>query len=275
MLQKTDVIESLRESGLREGDTVLVQSNLSLFGRVQRLREKTEILEFYYSSFWEVLGHRGTLVVLTAFEDYARKGEAYHRDKSSSLSGSFSEYVRRKPNAVRSMHPVLSLTAVGANAQLLCAGSHYEGFGYDSPWGRLHRLDAKLMTFGYGVRPDGMTFLHYLENLYGVPYQYTKLFDYPVYDDDTPITGTFTMPVRYLDFGIDYDQSDFKNYLLEREAAKLVKCGRGEILSSRCSSVVDNGVIFLRSNRFGLLKAPPRFRRGEIPFDLKQPEELQ
>lgn len=275
MLLRQDVTEALSESGLCIGDTVLVQSNLSLFGRIQGLREKTKILEFFYSAFWEVLGSEGTLVVLTAFEDYARKGEAFHRNKSPSLSGSFSEYVRLQPGAVRSIHPVLSLSAVGKNAGFLCSGSHYEGFGYDSAWGRLHRLDAKLITFGYGIRPDGMTFLHYLENLYGVPYQYTKVFDYPVYDEGKLLEGVFTMPVRFLDFEIENDQSSFKRYLLERKAARLVKCGRGEIFGSNCSSVIDNGIVFLRNNRYGLLKKVPSFRRGEIPFDLDQREELR
>ena len=272
MLGKSQIVESLKLADLSNGDTVLVQSNLSLFGRIDGCRKKNEILDLYYSSLWDVLGAKGTLVVLTAFEDYARYGVAFHREKSPSLSGSFSEYVRQIPGAVRSIHPVLSMTAVGQNASYLCEGNHYEGFGYDSPWGRLHRLDAKIMTLGYGITSDGMTFLHYLENLYGVPYQYTKLFDYPVYDNGNIVSGTFTMPVRYLDFDIDYDQFNFKKYLVDCGAARLINCGRGKILSTTCSSIVNYGIIFLRTNRYGLLKKIPNFRRGEIPYDLKKPK---
>jgi aminoglycoside 3-N-acetyltransferase len=268
-LEFQDAVARLRTAGIARGDVLMVQSNLRNIGTVAAGRGKTATLEFYRRVFEELLGPDGTLVVLTAFEDYARHAVPFDRKRSPSLSGAFSEYIRTRPGAIRSRHPVLSVTAVGAAAAELCDGAHFEGFGYDSAWGRLHRAGAKILTLGYSFAPDGMTFLHYLENLYGVPYQYTKLYDYPVFDDGVPAPGTYTMPVRYLDFGVEYDQTAFKRLLVDGGQAKTGEIGRASFLLSDCHGIVECGMRAFSRDRYIMLARPPAFRRGTIPFDVK------
>ncbi|MGP1256248.1 MAG: AAC(3) family N-acetyltransferase [Kiloniellales bacterium] len=269
MLTRDDFLAALQAAGVRKGDTLMVQSNLRRLGSVEAPRSKGGILEFYVEGFRRALGEEGTLVVLTAFEDYARHGMAFDRRHSPSLSGALSEHIRCLPGAVRSRHPVLSITALGPQANALCDGPHFEGFGYDSAWGRLHRANAKIMTLGYAIAPDGMTFCHYLENLYGVPYQYTKVYDHPVLDDGVPQPGTWTMPVRYLDFGVENDQSFFKRCLVEADLAKIHPVGRGQLLITDCDSMVAHALKRFAEDRYMMLVRPPAFRRGEIPFDVK------
>lgn len=271
MLTHRELVDGLRAAGVQAGDTMLVQSNLRRFGTVDAPRSRDGILEFYVQALQAALGADGTLVVLTAYEDYARHGLPFDRQTSPSLSGALSEYVRTRPGAVRSQHPVLSLTALGPRAGELCGGHHFEGFGYDSPWGRLHRMNGRLLTLGYGIVPDGMTFMHYLENLYGVPYQYTKVFDYPVLDGGREVEGCFTMPVRYLDFDIDYDQRRLKRGMVERGLATLTRCGRGELFCTTCDAVVAHGMEAFSADRYVMLVQPPAFRRGEIPYDMRHP----
>lgn len=271
MLTHDELVAGLRAAGVHAGDVMLVQSNLRRFGTVDAPRNRDGIAQFYVDALQAALGPEGTLVVLTAYEDYARHGLPYDRQSSPSLSGALSEYVRTRPGAIRSCHPVLSLTALGARADELCGGNHFEGFGYDSPWGRLHRMNGRLMSLGYGVVPDGFTFMHYLENLYGVPYQYTKVFDYPVLDGGAPVPGCFTMPVRYLDFDIDYDQRRLKQGMLDKGLATLTPCGRGVIFCTTCEAVVEHGVEAFAADRYVMLVQPPAFRRGEIPYDMKHP----
>lgn len=261
-----ELIMTLRTAGLSEGHVVLVQSNLIRCGPIEAQgREAT--LRFYLDGIRKVLGNSGTLVVLTSFEDYARFGTPFDRISSPSQSGALSEFVRILPDAVRSMHPIVSLTAVGPLAHTICSGPHFDGFGIRSPWTRLVDVDARVLTLGYGVAPDGMTFLHYLENLYGVPYQYTKVFDFPVRDSGKLVEGQFTLSVRYLDFGIENDQTRVKQALVKSGYATLLPIGRGELLLTNCRDVLSLGGTMLDQDRYALLKAPPIFRRGEIPFD--------
>lgn len=78
---------------------------------------------------------------------------------------------------------------------------HFVGFGWVSAWARLHRLNAKIVFLGLGpYHLGGTTFFHYVEKMYGAPYQYNKIFATPVYSGGVEIKGPFVMSVRY-----DYD----------------------------------------------------------------------
>ena len=267
MLQYRELVASLGRAGLGAGDVALVQSDLLQIGPVDAGRDREAILDFYLSAFEEVLTSDGTLTVLTAFEDYGRSGKPFDREGSPSLSGAFSEYVRTRPGAIRSIHPIASVTGLGAKAEEICGGPHYDGYGYDSPWGRLHRANAKLLTLGYGIRPDGMTFLHYAEALLGAPYLYTKIFGSPVISGGEQVPGPFTMSVRYLDFGIRQDQSKFKRHLVDTGVARSVPLGRGHLLSTTCGPVVEQAAQCMREDRYFFLERKPAFRPGEIPTD--------
>jgi aminoglycoside 3-N-acetyltransferase len=258
---------ALIESGLEEGDTVLLQSDLLRIGPIDADGGRGDLLSFYFDTIKAVLGDEGTLCVLTSFEKYAREGVPYDRRQSPSQSGVLSQYVLDQQGSVRSIHPIVSIAALGPQAEEICGGAHFEGFGWDSPWGRLHRRNAKLVSLGYGAVPDGMTFLHYIELLFGVPYQYTKLYDFPVLDDGKVIEGTFTLSVRYLNYEIENDQTALKQELLNRKLATERPIGRSVVYTTDCHSVEQVAGEMFRKDRYMMLKRPPAFRRGEIPFD--------
>jgi aminoglycoside N3'-acetyltransferase len=124
------------------------------------------------------------------------------------------------------------------------------------------------MAFGLGVEHEGgTTFFHYLEHLYGVPYQYTKIYRTPVVKAGREVPGTFTMSVRYLDFSIVNDTLRFKRRLVEQGKAIDVPTGRARSMVARCEDIISCGVESLDQDRYFLLAEPPRFRQGEIPMD--------
>lgn len=267
-LTHAELTAALQACGLRRGDLVHVQSDLRLIGPVDCPPDREAILRFYLSAFQEVLGPDGTLTVGTSFEDYARYGTPFVRETSPSRQGVFSEYVRTRPDAVRSLHPIVSVTGLGPRAEEICGGAHFDGFGYESAWARLHRAGAKIMALGLGVENEGgTTIVHYLEHVYGVPYQYTKVYDTPVCAGGACVEGTFTMSVRYLDFSIVNDSLRFKRHLVEARRAVSVPVGTGSIFLTDCTAVVEEGVKCLNRDRYFLLQQPPAFRRGEIPAD--------
>jgi aminoglycoside N3'-acetyltransferase len=262
------LVSALRQAGVCPGDIVHVQSDLRLIGPVDCPADREAMLAFYLSAFQEVLGPEGTLTVGTSFEDYARYGTPFVREESPSRQGVFSEYVRTRPGAVRSLHPIVSVTALGARAEELCGSPHFDGFGHQSAWARLHRAGAKVMALGLGAHHEGgTTIVHYLEHLYGVPYQYTKVYTTPVYSGGQAVAGTFTLSVRYLDFGIVNDSLRFKLHLLETGKARNIPLGTGHVFCSTWEAVVEEGMRCLNRDRYFLLERPPLFRPGEIPMD--------
>ena len=267
LLRSEELVESLVSLGIGRGDVVHVQSDLLRVGPVAGAGSREDILEFFLNAFFQVIGTEGTLTTCTAFEDYGRFGAPYILEESPSRLGVLSEYIRTRPGAVRSIHPIVSVTGLGARAQEICGGSHYDGFGYASPWGRLHRANAWILTLGMGAQGGGTTFFHYVEKLYGVPYTYTKLFSYPVFAGGTRIPGPFTMSVRFLDYAIVNTPVRVKTRMLDLGEAAQVRTGRGVTWAARAQTVVERMMQMFDEDRWMMLEHAPSFRPGEIPMD--------
>jgi len=254
--------------GLEAGDIVHVQSDLRRIGLVDCDGTRQGMLNFYLDTFLDVIGEKGTLTVHTPFQDYGRFGSTFDVKNSPSKGGVFSEFVRRRDDAVRSQHPIVSITGIGSQAKSICGGNHRVGFGWDSPWGRLHRKNAKIVSLGLGPNhPGGTSFFHYVDNIYGSPYLYNKIYPTPVFDGDQKVVGPFVMSVRYLDFGIVYNANKLRRFLVRAGILKVSTVGDGEVMMGEADSIFDETVNQLRNDPYIMLEKPPRFRQGEMPSD--------
>lgn len=273
-----ELTRALRDSGLGPGDLVFVQSRLFTLGPVEGISSRQEYLEFYKNAIFEVIGEEGTLAVLTAFEDYGRHETPFVLESSPSRSGMFSEYIRTKPGAVRSKHPLFSITAIGKKAQELCGGEQPDAFGYGSSWHRLHTMNAKMLFLGVDFK-GAFTFGHYIEQSFGVPYAYVKLFCGECRVEGRRIETPFTANVRYLDYGIVYDFGRFEEHLLREKKVVRTRVGLGYFFLMNCQAVFEEGIKCLRQDRYYFLLAPPVFEKGRQPMDgptgrMLTPEEI-
>jgi aminoglycoside 3-N-acetyltransferase len=266
-LTRQEFHTALRAAGVRSGGVVFLQADVGRVGPVACEPSREAVLDFYFAGLMEALGTDGTLCMGTAFEDYARLGTPYVREESPSARGALSEYLRTRPGAVRSMHPVVSVTGFGARAEEICGGAHFDGFSYESPWGRLHRLDALLLNIGIDAQHGGSAFNHYVEKLYGVPYQYTKLYTAPVYSGGRQVEGPFTLSVKYLHYGITNDPARINQHLVDRGLIATVPLGASVATAISCQRFVDEDIACLNRDRYFLIRTPPQFRQGEIPWD--------
>ena len=257
----------LTEAGVERGSILHVQSDVLAIGLVDAPMTQDGLGGFYLGALRDALGPDGTLSVATAFEDYGRYGTPFVVEDSPSRLGLLSEHVRLQPGAVRSAHPIGSVTALGPLAGELCGGAHHDAYGWDSPWGELHRRNARIMTLGLGKDTGGLSFVHHVERLFGVPYQYTKLYDHPVVRGGKHLEGPFTMSVRYLDFGIADTAVRLKRKMVEEGAARHLAVGGAALWTAMAKDIVAATVEALRDDRWFLLEEPPSFRRGEIPWD--------
>jgi aminoglycoside N3'-acetyltransferase len=237
-------------------------------GPVEAPARREAVLEFYFGALREVLGPDGTISVFTATYSLGRSGDPFIREQTPSELGVFSEFIREQPGAVRSIHPLASLAACGPRAAELCGAPHREGFGYDSPWGRLHRANAAIVSVGIGLdQAAGTSFVHYVERLYGVPYRYTKILSTPVFANGKAVPGPFTLAVRYLDFGIENWTAPFKQQLVASAQARWRPLGASGVFLARANDFTDECVRRLNDDPWCLLKAPPHFIAGKKPCD--------
>ena len=101
--------------------------------------------------------------------------------------GALTEAGRQHPLAVRTGHPIYSFGVIGFHAEKFKAINNFSGYGDDSPFALLKKLNGKIAVLGL---PDqhSMTFYHHVEEMNNVDYRYHKKFTTD-YTDSIGITS--------------------------------------------------------------------------------------
>ena len=152
-LTRQEIVDGLRQLGVREGSVVMAHSALSAFGRVEGGAET--IIE----ALIEAVGPNGTLLMPAMASE-----QPFRIESSPSTVGKITEVFRSYPGATRSLHPTHSVAGIGPLVDELIAG-HIDqptALGPESPWGRMaERDDAFILLLG--CDQDRNTLLHSAE----------------------------------------------------------------------------------------------------------------
>ncbi len=155
----SEVTACLAALGVRRGDALIFHSALSSVGRLEGG------VEALIDAFAAAVGPEGTLMAPVMPDVFA----PIDLLDSPSTVGRVVEAFRKRPGALRSMHPTHSVAALGPRAAELVAGHEdCTPCGLGSPYERLARLGGWVLLFG--VDQDRNTSLHTAEDLAGVPY---------------------------------------------------------------------------------------------------------
>ena len=146
--QEHEVAESitraLRTVGVEQGDLVLMHSDASAVIKMLGSGDWGRALELLGTACLDAVGPDGTVVVPT-FNWAFCKGQPYDARRTPSVLGLFSNYLRTRPDAVRSPHPIFSFAAIGPHAPSLFSGISKSSFGEDSVFGRLRQRDVQTL----------------------------------------------------------------------------------------------------------------------------------
>ena len=131
-------------------------------------------------TFTSVIGPEGTLVVPTFTTTVARNGGSFHLNKTSCDTGIFAEFVRKNHKSTRSLHPINSVAALGPLAGQICEDVASTNYGFETPFHRMLRADAKAVNLGFNHRFSN-SWHHHAETTLNLPYLYNKLLDIEVW----------------------------------------------------------------------------------------------
>ena len=150
---REDIVFSLRQMDIRPGDVLLVHSALSSIGYVQGGAETV------VDALLEAVGSEGTVAVSTLTGWFS----PFDAQRSPSAVGEISETLRRRKGALRSLHPVHSVAAIGRQAAFITEGHERckTGCGRGTPYDKIRRLGGKTVLLG--VDMDRNTVMHALE----------------------------------------------------------------------------------------------------------------
>ena len=154
----------LRELGLKEGQDLIVHSALMNFGVIEGG------VKTVYHAIRNVVGDQATIAVPTYL--VGTKPELIFDPKvtPSHACGVFSEYIRNKKGAMRSLCPLHNHSAIGSKAQLLRTVDGSVSMGPGSDFWVLHEAGFGSLLLGCPFS-DGATFSIHLEAVVQVPFR--------------------------------------------------------------------------------------------------------
>ncbi len=270
---KEQITLALDALGLKQDDGVLVHSAIQYLGR------PVGGIGIYYSALCEMLGipdqvnnsrnpdrmpaatpGTGTLAAPTFNFSFAR-GEPYDpRTTPSAGMGAFSEYVRQRPEARRTLHPMQSLAVVGYYAEDLAGRDTLSAFDPGSAYERMLELDFKLLLLGADVQAASI--LHYSEQRAQVPYRYWKEFTGRVLKPTGWKTHTYRMFVRDMELDPQIELYPVQEVLQNRSQWQTIELNYGYISLCRLKDFVAVIDEILAEDPWSLVANRPQFRQN-------------
>ncbi len=190
-----------KSSGLEEGDTVLIHSNVKRTLEEFRRNNVEVSPRDVLTSFLDVIGDKGTLI-LPLFNFDFTNGVPFDIRTSESQMGVLTEIGRKFIGAVRTGHPIYSFAAIGFKASEFEGIDNVGGYDEDSPFGVLKKLNGKIGSLDLDDQ-NSMTFYHHVEEVKRVNYRYFKSFtgQYTDFLGDTK-SKTYELFVRDIERGV-------------------------------------------------------------------------
>lgn len=148
-----------------------IHSSLT-FGAPNPKLKKTQLL----GAIIDVIKSLGVKTVcMPTFTFSFCNGRDYDPATTASKMGALNEYFRKQPGVIRSVDPQMSTALLGEDTDLVLNIGH-SSCGANSTFDKLrHREGVKFLFLGPLIG-DCMTYMHYLEWLYGVDYRYERMF---------------------------------------------------------------------------------------------------
>ena len=221
--------------GLQSGDVVYVHSGMDGLNLA---------FPFYRILFLiqKVIGPGGTVVFptypnhLISSYEYLLQGRVFDVRRTPSYTGILTEFARRQRQAVRSLHPTKSVSAIGPAARELTATHHLSPYPYDtnSPYYKLIAHQGKIV--GLGVTTNYISFGYCVDDAlkekFPVQVYHDRIFDAPCinYEGETVIVSTYAHDMSRVVHG------DVRNFM------------KTYVSAVACQDLVIRGMKFFRAD---------------------------
>ena len=247
----SDFVNALREAGVKKGDTIFVHSDISLFGKLQT-SDRDLLFGSLVDSLKESVGNEGTIIMPT-FSFSFSKNQPYDVENSKSTVGVLTEFFRNQQDVSRTIHPNHSAAVWGKHKKYLMDISK-DTFDEGSIFGKLHQLKGKLVFFGVTLT-NSCTFIHYIEQMHGVPFRYIKKFKGRIIEDGKEYEDEFSFYCKYLCFFVS--MLKLEKHLLEKGLLKEVRVGKGVISMIDADDMFKEAYKLLDEDIYFFLKNEP------------------
>lgn len=227
----SQIRETLLQLGADQCDYLFIHTALS-FGVPNPAFKRTELMEYLLQIF-KGLGVRNIIMPTFTFS-FCNKQD-YNPATSASKMGALNEYFRKQPDVIRSIDPLMSVALLGDDVDLVKGVGHCS-CGENSTFDKLHhRENVKFLMFGPKIGYC-LTYMHYLEWLYGVDYRYNRTFVGNIQNGDKEWHDEYQLFVRLKGVTPGNGTYAYEERMYTAHQAKCLKVGDAQI------AVVDEKV---------------------------------
>lgn len=222
--QARDMLQSLLgEVGVERGDVVYLAVDMgalplpSLPFELSREAIKTRerrLCDFVLDALRDFIGPQGTVLAPAFSYSCSKPGSVYVHEDTPSEIGPFPEYMRNHPEAIRSIHPLFSVSGIGPAAHDLLQTTGKAAFGAMSVFERLNKYACKFLFLGSSLG-GALTYMHHLEQGYGCNHRYNKAIDVKVMLNGALLPGPWLAYVGFRSVQARSQAHDLESVLRE------------------------------------------------------------
>ncbi len=197
---------------IQEGNVVYVVSDVLELAKQAREHGERFDRDLFLDSLQKKVGKTGTLLIPTFNWDFC-KGIAFDYKRTPCRTGALGTAALNREDFVRTKHPIYSFAVWGKDRSWLFEQDEPNCFGENSIFDYMYRKDARALVIGLDAM-DGLTFMHHVEQMVGVPFRYHKIFaaDYTDWNGRTA-RKEYSMYVRDLNMDAREQSKPFSRLL--------------------------------------------------------------
>ena len=259
------IIKELKKIGVKKGDILFVQANLSKLFKGQGISLKSS-LEYLFNAIFKTIGKNGTLVSPAFYWNLKDTDKYFDIDKMpiSNDAGIFAKYLNTKKKKIRSVNPITSVISIGKYAREICNDKIVSGWGVGSPYDILTKKNAKYLTIGVDL--SYLTYAHYVEHSIGSPLCYNKYFNKKIIKNNKVISNFFYSSVRYKNLNLKKASEDNTRKFIASKIFKKKNLLTEVAYVSNFKNIYDYLVKELNKDIYFFLKKEPIYNSNDYPL---------
>lgn len=185
---------------IQKGDCIYIVSDMLELAKVYKAQGIRLVLGDIIDKLQYLVKEEGTLLFPTFNWDFC-EGKKFDYYRTPTRTGALSKAALERLDFTRTAHPIYSFAVWGAFREKLIQNASIDSFGEGTIFEKMFQWDTKVLAIGLPAL-KGVSYIHHVEQMIGVPYRYNKEFTADYMDKEGVCEKrTYRMYVR--DLGMD------------------------------------------------------------------------
>ena len=257
MYTQSEISNSLKNLKISKNDNIYCSSSLGMLGIPKFSAENIDdICSIFFETLFSLIGPKGTIFVPTFTYSFSTKKNSrnvFDVLNSKSKTSPFSEFVRNRNESSRSKDPMVSVSSIGRNKNILFEQGN-SSYGRKCTFENLLKLgNLKLLNIGIGT--NYIPFLHYVDYKTRCSHRYNKYFNGLILNGSKKKKVNWHYPVPYKRI-----EAVSNGYKVAKRAKRFFfseKLGLGNVYVSDYNKLYEFVLDIAKSNPWITANGPP------------------